>query len=571
MEPKTSNCLLGALIIQNSIAVLIARHVSTNFNYDVRKLLIIAEMVKLFLSCILESYTLRNAKKEDDHGNRRRNMSSGMENGLCTSLYRHIWQTPFDALKLSIPALLYALHNVLGFTAISMVPVPLFLIIQQTKLVMTTLLSIVLLRRSYSLVQWISILSLCLGSSICFFSVIYDGGNNDTNDENDAKIGKEEKIDEIEANVVDGDERSSVLRNFGVKFHIFGVLLIVIANFCAALAGVYFELVIKGVDKKSLEKKDRTDLNDNEDAIERESLLSKANDQDDDYEDTQKMIEMTDLQTLKTDSTSSGSSSEDSMEYNDDTATEKLVGNDSHEEKITTRIRQTTPKRKSDSKDQQQPSIWMRNIQLGFFTLCIITADMIIQGPKKGNDQTPIFGGEFHITVFIQIFLFAFGGLLIAAVIKNADNVQKGLCMGISVVLTCLLSMLMDQSIDGVSVQFLEGAMLAIGGCFFFANSTLVPFGRKHCVFYLVFLFMTAATIVRNNQVDLHPMKMTANQETGHRHLTEIIYDLKAEEMETNTDYSSVADDGMRRQLTSIYIDSSSDDVKVGHIRINGK
>lgn len=466
---KTSNYLLGALIIQNSITVLVARHVSTTYNYDVRKLLIIAELVKLFLSCSMEAYTLRKKHSTNPNGYDNDNVNSG----LISSLHQHIWLNPLDALKLSLPALLYALQNILAFTAISIVPVPLFLIVQQTKLVKTTLLSILLLKRSYSVIQWISILSLILGSSICFFSVIYE---------------KEENKMDIQP----------------TQFHIFGVLLVLASNFSASLAGVYFELVIKGVDKKTDDTVVRNHDNNNDDDhddTEKETLLSNEIDDDDDDGYEMVSINVDDEEQFKKRSsshqavnTTNVETAIDEFELDKESFDDGVVQNESE------LVQLKTETSTSMAQVKDQPSIWMRNIQLGFFSLCIIILDIMIEESKIKN-PTPIIGGEFHVIVLIQILLFAFGGLLIAAVIKNADNVQKGLCMGMSVVLTCIISMVMDKSFDGVSIQFIEGAIFAIGGCFFFANSTLVSFNRRNIALFVMFLCVMIVTIITRNHL----------------------------------------------------------------------
>jgi UDP-sugar transporter A1/2/3 len=75
------------------------------------------------------------------------------------------------------------------------------------------------------------------------------------------------------------------------------------------------------------------------------------------------------------------------------------------------------------STHQKKPvSVWMRNIQLAFFT--IITASMQgwWSGQKESNGQ-PFFHG-FNNWVYLLVCLQAAGGLLVAAVIKYADNVS---------------------------------------------------------------------------------------------------------------------------------------------------
>ena len=244
MTSRTSNFLLLLLIIQNTIVVLVARLVSSNYNYDVKQLLLIAELIKLTLALLIESYSASR---------------KGGEGSLCKSLYQHVWLKPLDSLKLSIPALLYVFQNVFNFIAISMIPVPLFLIIQQTKLVKTTFLSIILLNRTYNLVQWISVISLCLGSGLCFFSIM--------NDDSEREV-----VEEMEEDI---NQVRSLFLNYEFGKKLIGIMLVVAANFSSSLAGVYFELVIKGVDKRP------DDIEgDEQDTIEMKKFLSDNNIED---------------------------------------------------------------------------------------------------------------------------------------------------------------------------------------------------------------------------------------------------------------------------------------------------
>lgn len=183
--------LLGILVFQNTFTVLMARYTRTMYAYEISHMLLMAETIKFVISFLLEQYTTGNVGK---------------------SLKQHNYKTPANALVLSVPALLYFGSNTLVYVAISYLAVPLFQIVAQTKLVTTALLSIVFLQRSYSWIQWGSILTLCAGVTICIMG--QRAGNND-----------------------DGGEAS--------KFSMYGLTALAISNVCGSLAGVYFEKVIK--------------------------------------------------------------------------------------------------------------------------------------------------------------------------------------------------------------------------------------------------------------------------------------------------------------------------------------
>lgn len=91
-------------------------------------------------------------------------------------------------------------------------------------------------------------------------------------------------------------------------------------------------------------------------------------------------------------------------------------------------------------------SMWMRNIQMAFFSICIAYINMVRDGDRGVTGMTdennePItkpFMHGFTGWVYVVVMLQAGGGLLVAAVIKYADNVLKGMATGVSVVTATL-------------------------------------------------------------------------------------------------------------------------------------
>jgi len=348
--------------------------------------LLVAEIMKLIVSIVLESLTFnKNMDKDrtmdvmDMEGVNQNeirakttrtstNNTSGhcllsrrMWDNFMISFRIHILDNPKDALKLIIPSGLYLLQNSIVYYSISLVPVPLFQVMQQTKLVTTAVLSTLFLKRSYDCTQWCSIISLCIGATICILS-----STSDSDKDVDSHMNVKEEI----------STTPQSLTSAGSFF--FGLILIVISNLSSSIAGVYFETVIKGTDE--------------------------AND--------------------------------------------------------------------GSRKNKIKPSIWMRNLQLAFFTVCIISAKSIVS--YNSEDKTPFFYG-FTPLLWVQICIFSFGGLLVASVIKYTDTVQKGLATGLSVVTSSLLSMQIEKSEKSMSlVDFIFGSVFAIAGCFFFANPNAI-------------------------------------------------------------------------------------------------
>jgi len=84
-------------------------------------------------------------------------------------------------------------------------------------------------------------------------------------------------------------------------------------------------------------------------------------------------------------------------------------------------------------------SLWTRNIQLGLFGF--ITG--IIGAYVKDGEQIRTGGGFFQgytITVWCVILVQAIGGLLVAVVIKYADNILKGFACSVSIILSAVLA-----------------------------------------------------------------------------------------------------------------------------------
>lgn len=120
-------------------------------------------------------------------------------------------------------------------------------------------------------------------------------------------------------------------------------------------------------------------------------------------------------------------------------------------------------------------SVWVRNIQLSAFTLLIAFAQELflhfpsMHGMDDGSQKSyrGFFTG-FTPWVYLQILLLGGGGLIVAAVIKYTDNVQKGMATGVSVVFSSILSNLIFGT--NLSIHFTVGATLVILGLILFSD-----------------------------------------------------------------------------------------------------
>jgi solute carrier family 35 (UDP-sugar transporter), member A1/2/3 len=185
------------IVIQSAASVLVGRYtrrpeIRPSDLYDVNHMILVTELGKLFLSCIVEQITT-NGK-------------------LMQSIQKHIIKQPCDTLKILVPASLYLLQNSLFYVALSNLTVPMLQVTYQAKLVTTAIVSVVMLNRKYSIHQWICLVSLSLGVAI----VIFEESDTTRNSPND-----------------------------GTQSLAKGLCAVMISCISSAFAGVYFESLVK--------------------------------------------------------------------------------------------------------------------------------------------------------------------------------------------------------------------------------------------------------------------------------------------------------------------------------------
>jgi UDP-sugar transporter A1/2/3 len=124
-------------------------------------------------------------------------------------------------------------------------------------------------------------------------------------------------------------------------------------------------------------------------------------------------------------------------------------------------------------------SMWMRNVQMAFFSVCIALVNMMREsddargytGGGEMDDGTPMvkpFMHGFTAYAYGIVLLQAGGGMLVAAVIKYADNVLKGMATGVSVVTATFFStFLFGTTLSG---QFALGAGIILVSVYLFSN-----------------------------------------------------------------------------------------------------
>jgi len=109
-------------------------------------------------------------------------------------------------------------------------------------------------------------------------------------------------------------------------------------------------------------------------------------------------------------------------------------------------------------KGSQKVSLFMRNIQLAFFGVVIGIATAFVSDGAEIQEAGFFQGYSFLLWIVITIQ--ALGGLLIAVVIKYADNILKGFATSISIVVATMLSVVFMNKT--VRPMFVVGAALVI-------------------------------------------------------------------------------------------------------------
>merc|ERR1712198_672462 len=109
-------------------------------------------------------------------------------------------------------------------------------------------------------------------------------------------------------------------------------------------------------------------------------------------------------------------------------------------------------------------SVWMRNVQLALLSVPMgLVTSYVSDGSKIAEN------GFFHgydNFVWFTVAQNALGGLLVAVVVKYADNILKGFACSLAIIITCVASIFIFDFT--LSLQFSVGAVLVIGSIFLY-------------------------------------------------------------------------------------------------------
>lgn len=114
---------------------------------------------------------------------------------------------------------------------------------------------------------------------------------------------------------------------------------------------------------------------------------------------------------------------------------------------------------------ETKQSVWVRNIQLGMFGLIFGIFGMLAYDGDRVLEHGMFQG--YNTLTWIVVALQALGGLVIAAVIKYADNILKGFATSLSIILSTFISYFWLEDFEPTRVFFL-GTLFVIMATFLY-------------------------------------------------------------------------------------------------------
>lgn len=110
-------------------------------------------------------------------------------------------------------------------------------------------------------------------------------------------------------------------------------------------------------------------------------------------------------------------------------------------------------------------SVWMRNIQLSFLSLPFGLCTCLVYDWYRVNFNGFFFG--YDAFIWYLVVLQATGGLLVAMVVKYADNILKGFATSLAIILSCIVSIYLFEF--NLTLQFSLGTLLVMASVFLYS------------------------------------------------------------------------------------------------------
>ncbi|XP_075771892.1 UDP-galactose translocator-like [Pelodiscus sinensis] len=190
---------LAVLVVQNASLILSIRYVRTlpGEPFFATTAVVMAELLKGATCLLLIFLQQRGAVRQ-----------------FALFLYEAVVLQYLDTLKLAVPSLIYTLQNNLQYVAISNLPAATFQVTYQLKILTTAVFSVLMLRKSLSRLQWLSLLLLFAGVAI--------------------------------VQVEQGQGGRAGSPGAAPQSYAVGLAAVVVSCLSSGFAGVYFEKILKG-------------------------------------------------------------------------------------------------------------------------------------------------------------------------------------------------------------------------------------------------------------------------------------------------------------------------------------
>ncbi|CAB3404591.1 unnamed protein product [Caenorhabditis bovis] len=117
-------------------------------------------------------------------------------------------------------------------------------------------------------------------------------------------------------------------------------------------------------------------------------------------------------------------------------------------------------------------SLWIRNVQLAFFSVFGSFFVCWLYDWEAINQDGFLRG--YNKVIWIVVMLQAYGGLVIALVVKYADNILKGFAVSLSIILSSLMSWLVLGDLT-ITTTFTIGAAIVIFATFLYGHEPKKP------------------------------------------------------------------------------------------------
>jgi UDP-sugar transporter A1/2/3 len=124
--------------------------------------------------------------------------------------------------------------------------------------------------------------------------------------------------------------------------------------------------------------------------------------------------------------------------------------------------------KQAGASQSQKKSVWLQNMQLAFFTQVVTMCTYAGRRLASGGGDTGSFAHGFTSTTWLMAFNNAVGGLLVALVIKHADNILRGFASAVATIFCAIFSVFIFGFVlrpsFGVGALAVLAATLLYGG-----------------------------------------------------------------------------------------------------------